>query len=63
MAQFKDYYFAPRTAEVLNKYDARMQSKGPNVMDEVGKFLRISMLLNPSGIRSTWPRRGLLKKA
>jgi broad specificity phosphatase PhoE len=47
MAQFKDYYFAPRTAEVLNKYDARMQSKGPNVMDEVGKFLRISMLLNP----------------
>jgi broad specificity phosphatase PhoE len=47
MPQFKDYYFEPRTAEVLNKYDARMQSKGPSVMDEVGKFLRISMLLNP----------------
>jgi hypothetical protein len=47
MLQFQGYFFDPRTAEVLNKFDSRMQSQGPNVMEEVGKFLRISMLLNP----------------
>ena len=47
LPQFTGYFFEPRTAEVLDKYYDRMRQGNIGALDQVGKLMRISMLLNP----------------
>lgn len=47
LPQFHGYYFEPRTSEVLDRYADSLKGGEANVLDQVGKFMRLVMLLNP----------------
>jgi hypothetical protein len=47
LVQFKGYAFEPRTAEVLDHYYDRMRQGNIGALDQIGKFMRVAMLLNP----------------
>jgi ParB-like chromosome segregation protein Spo0J/2'-5' RNA ligase len=47
LQQFAGYAFEPRTAEVLDWYADRSRQGNMGALDQIGKFMRIAMLLNP----------------
>ncbi len=47
LPQFRGYYFEPRTAEVLDWYNERLQAGEPDVLQKANSFLTSSLFFNP----------------
>lgn len=47
LPQFRDYYFEPHMAEVLNRFAKELHPEPATFLEKVGNFMTASLLLNP----------------
>lgn len=47
LPQFRDYYFEPHMAEVLDRFAKELHPDPPTVLEKIGNFMTASLLLNP----------------
>lgn len=47
LPQFRNYYFEPRVAEVLDRFAKELHPDPPSVLEKIGDFMTSTLLLNP----------------